>query len=228
MSRTSRWCWTILAAAALLSSGGCALAGLASAMGQNFEYQKLIEVPPQYTGLEYQTVAVIVETDLAILYEHQNLVPALINGISARIQQNVEGARVLSPQMVLAWQYHTPQWNALPYGDIALALGVERIVYLDVYEYRLHPIGNSWIWEGLCAANVGVIEADSFDPDLFVEEFVVQAEFPHERGIGRESANATQVETGLLYEFLKKAGGLFYLHTVPKHPDKYDPAMDRT
>ena len=44
-----------------------------------------------------------------------------------------------------------------------------RIVYLDVYEYRLHPIGNSWIWEGLCAANVGVIEADSFDPDLFVE-----------------------------------------------------------
>lgn len=56
-----------------LCLGGCFVFGLAGVMAQNFEYQKLIEVPPQYNGLEGTRVAVLVEADLSVLYQHPTL-----------------------------------------------------------------------------------------------------------------------------------------------------------
>ncbi|MHC4909754.1 MAG: hypothetical protein ACYTF9_08565, partial [Planctomycetota bacterium] len=67
------------------SMGGCVLFGLAGAMGQSFEYQKLIEVYAKYDGIENKKVAVLIEADLTVLFEHPALVPAVTSGVSARI-----------------------------------------------------------------------------------------------------------------------------------------------
>lgn len=212
----------MLGAVASLHLGGCFVAGLASAMGQNFEYQKLVEVPAQYAGLEGHTVAVVVQADYATLYAHPTLVQQLMYNISQRIAMNVPNVQVAPTQAVLLWQYRTPQWEAMPLGELAETMNVQRLVHVDVYEYRLHPPGNSWLWEGAVAADVGIIEADGFDPDSFVETFTVQATFPDVKGVGRESASAAQIETGLLTMFVQKAAWLFYFHHEPKYPDKYE------
>lgn len=47
------------------------------------------------------------------------------------------------------------------------------MIYVDIYEFRLNPPGSRWIWEGMAAANVGVVERDSLDPDTFGEEYSV-------------------------------------------------------
>ncbi len=202
---------------------GCAVAHLAAAMGQEFEYQKQIQVLPKYTGLENKRVAVVVDADMAMLYEHPDLVGKITSGVTLRIARDVPGAMVARPDAVVAWQWRTPQWNAMPYGELAESLTVDRVVFVDLYEYRLNPPGNQWLWEGVCAANISVIERDSFDPDMFIDTFDVVSNFPSIQGVDRSAATARQIETGVLADFIKRTAWIFHEHLEPKYPDKFRP-----
>ena len=202
---------------------GCQVGALIGGMSQNFEYSKQIEVEPVYFGLENKTVAVIVQTDQGTLYEYPGLDYKLALEISARIQKHVTGVKVIDPRAINSWKFKTREWYSMPYGEIAESLGVERLVFVDVYEYRLNPIGNRYLWDGVCAANVGIIESDGFDPDTFVDSYSVENRFPDIKGVGRESAPQNMIEQGLMGPFVVKTAGLFHTHLVPKYPDKYKP-----
>ena len=204
---------------------GCEAGLLVGGMMQNYEYQKLIQVLPQYSDLENRSVAVVVDADLATLYEYPDLVETIANGVAGRIQRDVPGARVMHPRAVMAWQYSTPQWNAMPYGELAKSLEVERVVVVDIFEYRLHPPGNRWEWEGVCAANVGIIESDGYAPDSFAESFTVVSNYPSTSMLTRDEAEQVSIETGLLAQFIKETAWLFHEHERPKYPDKYQAGM---
>lgn len=211
----------------LLLAGGFGLAGcqfghLVGGMAQNYEYSKLIEVHPEYDGLEDKTVAVVVDADLATLYEYPDAAITVATNVSHRIQRSVPGALVLSPQIISDWQYRTPQWGALPFSDIASGLDVDRVVHIDLFEFRLNPPGNRWLWEGVCAGNVGIIERDGLDPDNFVETFRIAVNFPKEQGVGRDNADAAVIKSGLLTLFVEETAWLFYRHYEAKYPDKYN------
>lgn len=205
----------------LLVVPGCALVHLAGGMAQNAEYQKLVEVLAQYGDLENRTVAVVVNSDLATLYEHPQLSRKIAGGLSLRLQKYVPGIRVVNPDAVLSWQFNTTQWNAMPYGDIPIALGVERVVYVDLYEYRLHPRGNSLMMEGVCAASLGIIERAYIDPDNFSQVMDVTTTFPKLSNVTRDEISEQQVEFGLLSLFIRDSAWLFHQHVEPKYPDKY-------
>jgi len=202
--------------------GGCAIGQLVGGMAQNAEYQKEIEVHPVYSGLENKTVAVIVDVDLATLYEYPDVAMTLSATIAQRVQANVPGVRVLSPSRVSQWQFRTPQWNAMQYGEIAERLNVDRVVHVDIYEYRLHPPGNQWLWDGVCSANVGIIERDGYDPDNYVDRFDITVAFPDMTGVTRENATAAGVQKGLLTLFTRQTSWLFFTHLEPKYPKYFN------
>lgn len=212
----------LLAGATALVVGGisgCQIFGLAGAVSAQLERSKQIEVLAEYDGLRNHTVAVVVQSDPSMLYEFPTVAANVTANLSARLATNVGGVRLLDPRVVLQWQYQTPHWSSLPYGQIASDLGVERVVLVDVYEYRLNPPGNTWVWDGVCAATIGVIEAQSLDADEFAATFSVTSRFPDLEGVSRESANARQIETGLLTKFLQEASWLFFDHIEDKYPD---------
>lgn len=208
-----------MAVAFALSAGGC-IAGAVGALGEQIERGKKLDVPAQYDGLEGRSVAVIVNADYATLVEHPTVAGQVTANVSARIARFVKGASVLAPTQVLEWQYRTPQWRAMPYGEIAKELGVDRLVHIDLYEYRLNPVGNSYLWDGVGGANIGVIEADGLAPDEFVFSTNVVARFPDQEGVGRESARAEDIERGLLTLFIQRASWLFYRHIEDKYPSR--------
>jgi len=214
-------CLALVALTSSATLSGCEAALLLGGMRQNYEYSKQIEVEPVYYGLENKTVAVIVQADQGTLYEHPGLELTLATGISARIQKHVAGVRVVDPSAINSWKFKTREWYSMPYGEIAEKLNVDRLVFVDVYEYRLNPIGNRYLWDGVCAANVGIIERDGFDPDTFVDSFSVENRYPPISGVGRESAPRSKIEEGVMGPFVMKTAGLFHTHLVPKHPDKY-------
>jgi len=209
----------LAAAVALALSGTGCIAGAVGALGQQIERGKKLDVPAQYDGLDAKTSAVIVNADYATLVEHPALVANVTANVSARIKAYVKDSSVLPPGQVLDWQYRTPQWRALPHGEIAKELGVDRLVYIDIYEYRLNPVGNSYIWDGVAGANIGVVEADSLSPDEFVYTTNVVARFPNKEGIGRESARREDIERGLLTLFIQRSSWLFYRHIEDKYPE---------
>jgi len=202
-----------------LAAGGCAAFGAIGAISAQIDRAKQVEVLAEYDGLRNRTIAVVVQSAPAMSYEHPTVVANMTANISRRLAENVEGAQLLDPRLVLQWQYQTPHWSALPYGRIAEELGVERVVLIDIYEYRLHPPGNTWIWDGVCAATVGVVEAGLFDTDEFADTFSITVRFPDMEGVSRESANASQIETGLLVKFYQRTAWLFFDHIEDKYPD---------
>ena len=108
----------------------------------------------------------------------------------------------------------------MPYGQVADELGVDRLVWIDLYEFRLNPPGNRWIWEGVATGTIGVVEKKGFDPDSFAQHWDLSGEFPKVRELGRESASPKQIETGLLAIFIQEISWLFYDHIEDKYPDK--------
>jgi hypothetical protein len=200
------------------AAGGCQVMGIVGAVSGQLERAKKIEVLAEYDGLRNRSVAVVVQSDLSLLYEHPTVAPNVAANLSGKIAAEVEGAKVLDPRVVLQWQWQTPNWTALPYGEVAEELGVERVVVVDIHEYRLHPPGNSWLWDGVAGATIGVIERGGFEHDEFAETFSVVEKFPDMEGVARDSANARQIETGLLSKFIQRIAWLFYDHIEDKYP----------
>ena len=100
-----RWLLMGLIAFTGLRLGGCEAASLLGGMAQNFEYSKQIEVLSKYEGLENQTVAVLVQCDMATMYENPDLELMIAMGVAGRIQNQVPGVEVVDPRRVHTWKY---------------------------------------------------------------------------------------------------------------------------
>ncbi|MBU3683651.1 MAG: hypothetical protein FGM39_06515 [Phycisphaerales bacterium] len=211
---------TLLACALLGVLGGCGIFGVASKVGEAIEVEKKVEVLAKYRGLENKTVAVLVNAERGVLYEYPTVVPNVAGNVAAGIRKHVSGAQVLDWRESLAWAYRTPSWTTLPLGQVAEELGVDRVVLVDIFEFRLHPPGNRWIWDGMAGASIGIIERDSLDPDAFVEEYSVAVKFPDVADLSRESAQEDAIQTGLVAKFTQTVNKLFYDHLVDKYPNK--------
>ncbi len=205
----------------------CSIIGFIGAGKQAIEDQMLIEKPAEYS-LEGLSVAVVIDTDLAVHYEHPGISTLIANAVAGRIAKNVKGVGVLRPDYVSRWQFETPQWTAMPSTDIAKTLKVDRVVYIDLQNYSLNPPGNQWLWEGRCSAMIGIIEADGVEHDGFADTYEIVASFPKRPSVlSKEEASEATIRDGLLQDFIKKTAWLFYLHEEPKHPDRYRPELEQ-
>jgi len=209
-------------AAGVLAAGGCGIFGVASKVGEAIESEKQVEVLAKYRGLENATVAVVVNADRSVLYEYPTVVPNVVASVAGGIRNRVSGdkKRIMSPSESLGWCYRNPTWTTMPLGELAKDLGVDRVVVIDIYEFRLNPPGNRWLWDGMAAANVGIVERDSLDPDTYSEEYSVAVKFPDQSELGRESAREGDILLGLTAKFSQQVTKLFYDHMVPKYPDR--------
>jgi len=204
---------------------GCALIAFGGAARQAFEDQMLIEKPAEHP-LKGMSVAVVIDTDLVVHYEHPGVASAIAAAVSGRIAMHVENVRVVHPGIVAKWQFETPQWTAMPTSEIATLLQVDRVIYIDLYEYRLTPPGNQWLWEGRCSALIGIIESDSYEQDGFTDSYEISVMFPRRPSVlSRDEAKEADIERGLLSEFIKQTAWLFFFHEEPKYPDRYRPEL---
>jgi hypothetical protein len=199
---------------------GCGIFGALSKVGEAVESEKMVEKLASYRGLENKTVAVIVNADRGILYEYPTIVPQVVSNVALGVRTKVSGAKVLAPSESVGWCFRTPSWPTMPLGQIAEELGVDRVVVVNIFEFRLNPPGNRWIWEGVAAANVGIIEREAMDPDMYAEEYSVTVTFPKEKDISRESEPEAKILFGLTASFTQAINKLFYDHMEAKYPDR--------
>jgi hypothetical protein len=210
----------------ILVGSGCSVFAFGGSMAQAHEDQKMIEKYAEY-DLKGKTIAIVIDTDLSVHYEHPGISNLIAEAIAGRIAKFGEGVKVVHPGAVAQWQFETPQWSAMPTTEIAKSLNVDCVIYIDLQEYRLTPPGNQWLWEGECSATIGIIEANSYEQDGYEETFTVTVNFPSRPSVlSHEEASESDIERGLLSEFIKQTSWLFYRHVEPKHPDRYRPELD--
>lgn len=196
---------------AFAAAGGCQAVGFfADAAYRAGDH----EVKAKYTGLEGKTFAVVVAADRAIQADFPNAVPLITREVSRRIAEGapIKPAGVASPDDILRFQYQRPGWVAMTLSDLTQALGVERLVFIDLQEFALTEPGNPYLWAGQASAIVGVVEADSgLGSDFAFREFIT-VKFPDKDSVSPQEMPGETVELELMRRFVNRAAWLFFDH----------------
>jgi len=204
--RTSAICVLLLAAVGLM--GGCEIVAFVAPREHTYD------VDAQYRGLDNQRVAVIVAADEYTLYRFPKATAYTTKMITKQIVTDVPGVTVADPRQILDYQSRNPHWISYRYSEIMEQLSVDRLVIVDLTEYRTHEPGNSHVWRGVMSGNVAVVEADGADPDDFAVSFDVNVQYPEEGAVGLLDSDNQTMEVGMLQLFARDASRIFHDHQV--------------
>lgn len=221
--RSFTLCAVLTATAVLYSSfaGGCAIVGMGGAMIDSYRRQSTRTIEAEYLGLQGQRWAVVVSANRIIQSDYPQVVPYLSSKITERLleqQDQLAATGYIPAETVLAFQYENPRWVAMPRGELARQLGVDRLIMVELLEYRLHDPGNQYLWAGVATGTLGIIEADSPVPDEFAFERAIQVSFPDKSSFGPGDIPAQAVATALAGRFVDRTSWLFYRHEEPYYP----------
>lgn len=198
-----------LAVSGLLA--GCNVVGW---VGQSFgsDEPPPVLVKAEYTGLDNQIVAVLVDADLATLYAHPAAQLEVCTAVTNRIAANVPGVSVIDPRQIISFQQRNIYWSTATYSDLADKLDATRLVFVDLTEFRMHEPGNVHITRGLITASVGVAETDGPDPDDLAYANVVSATYPPGSSVGVPEGDLATIRKATLDLFSLAVAGKFYDH----------------
>lgn len=173
-----------------------------------------VDVSAEYLDMANKRIAVMVSADEYTLFRFPRATDRVGQIVGSAIHSNVDQAVVSIPRDVAEYQRKNPYWiNSRP-SRLIEDLGVDRLVIIDLNEYRTNEEGNASVWRGVIDGTVSVHEADSEDPDNRSFEKQVRAEYPEGGTFGLISADADQakIEAATLQKFALRAGGLFFDH----------------
>lgn len=214
---------TLSIAAALSAAGACALSGcqavaLAGVMADTFEKTGSRKVYADYTDLRGKTFAVFVAADRVIQGNDPRAVSRLTNAITRKLataKDNHGAVGFVPGNRVLEFQYNNPRWTAWSFGRICDEFGVDRLIVIEMQEYRLAEPGNAHLWNGVMAARVGVIEAESSNPDEFAYTKDIRVAYPDTSAVSTSEMNRAMVQANLEERLSDRAAWLFFDHEEP-------------
>ena len=192
---------------------GCQIVGVVGAMAQSAERQGSTTYPAEYDGLDEHSYAVIISADRVIESDNPGITARLTQIIDRDLRANTLASAHIPAGRLLSKLYADPSWQALPRGELAEKLGVDRLVVVEIVEYRLHEPGNRYTWDGVASGVVEVYEMDSGLPDDPMFERTIAVRFPDRTGLLEEEVPEAVVTSELSRRFGERIAWLFYEHT---------------
>jgi hypothetical protein len=216
LSNTRFWLVVAGAAALAVAGVGCNIVGPAVALVGKAAYEEgSTLVPAEYEGLDGRDFAVIVNADQSVRSDHRRLTTVLTNAVTRMLTLPEVGATGFVPgAAVLEFQYNNPSWPSWTYQRIADEFTVDRLVLVDVYEYRLHEPGNRFTWQGRAAARVGVFEANTGTEEMAYQAHIVVG-YPDGEGFTERELSENAVTEMLKLRLVNRVGWLFFEHEEP-------------
>jgi hypothetical protein len=196
-------------------AGGCTALAFGAVALENARAQSNVNVKAEYSGLDGHSFAVLVRADRVTQAEYPSLVARFTQQANERLKEETLATGYIPPYDLLTYTFNNPRWVARPLGEVAEELGVDRLVLIELHEYRLYEPGNRYVWDGTVVGTVGVIEADSIMPDEFVFSKAIRVDYPDEdKSYMSEDSAMTQeiVATVLESRFINRATWLFFDH----------------
>ncbi len=209
--------FAVLAAGLMLSLSGCNLVAPIGGVMENIKRDTPVEVLAEYEGLSGKSFAVVVLADRVIQSEYPEVVARLTIEIAERLKKETTATAYVPGKRMLQYQFDNPRWVSLSPGELGKALGVQRVVYVELLDYRLNDPGNAYLWKGIARATVGVSEVDGASPDDLVLRKPLSVRYPDDDGYGQQDMQRVLVNTELSRRMIDRVSWLFY-----KHEEKYD------
>ncbi len=216
VARAARTALTLSALACLtLAGSGCAIAAIIGGAAESYHRTGSTTYPADYEGLSRHSYAVLVNADRVIEAEHPGLVARVAGLVNRNLAENANASAFIPTTAILNAQLNNPQWQFMPRGDVAEILGVQRLVTVEIVEYRLTEAGNAYLWSGVAEALVEVYEADGPIPDEPSYDRRLSVAFPDVTGVLREEVPETIITSELSRRLTDRISWLFYEHDEP-------------
>lgn len=199
-------------AVAVAALPGCQIGQLIGGMADSAHRAGSKEVKAKYKGLEGKNFAVIVAADRAIQADFPDVVAVITAEVTRRVAEKAGAVGVVPAEDVLRFQGRRPGWIAMSPVDVAAALGVERLIYIDLSDYTLTDPGNRYVWKGVAAGLVGVVEAEKTAGDDFRFRQSVQVRFPDKENTGEMEMPESTVQQALQLRFVNRCSWIFFDH----------------
>ncbi len=197
----------------LVSTAGCELAGV---IASGIEEVGSHTVFAEYDGLEGRSFAVVVDVDRSILGRWPLIAGEIGTRVDAELSANTGASGHVPPSDVIRFQQTNPRWHLMDRGELAQALGgVDRIILIELYEFRTVEPGNRYVWNGLAAGSVAVLETDGPFPEEYAFQRPISVRFPDDTGRGPDEFSALQVASVLVQRFSQRVSWLFFDHEEP-------------
>ncbi|MBO6739311.1 MAG: hypothetical protein JJ916_05585 [Phycisphaerales bacterium] len=191
---------------------GCIVGATIGGMAESYHRTGTSEIEAEYEGIAGHSFTVVVSADRLIEGNNPGIAARITQRVNDRLIQNAMPSFAIPSADLLTVLYNTPQWPAMPRGEVADMLGVERLVVVELVEYRLHEPGNKYIWDGSASCVVSVFESDSPFPDDPVFEKAIRVSFPDISGLMRTEIPEAAVNTELANRLTNRIAWLFYTH----------------
>ncbi len=177
---------------------------------------KHVKVQAAYQGLAYQRVAVLAAADDRTLFHSPKAQANVCRAITTELCANVPGVQVTNPREIVAFQKDNPYWATQRPSQLIKEMNVDRLVLVDLVEYRTHEPGNSNVWQGVVTGNISVHEAGAKDPDNPSFYQTISARFPEDSRVGvvNPDANHDNIEFGMVKVFARDVVRLFRDHEI--------------
>jgi hypothetical protein len=201
-----------LALVSAACAGGCQLAGVMAASEERYGSHT---VTPEYTGLVGQDFAVVAWTDRATQMEYPSLLPSLIQRVDLALAQHAGASGHVEGDKVTSYLANTPQWVVWPRGKLTEELGeqgVDRVVFIEINEFRTNEPGNEYLWDGVAWATVSIIERGTSGSDAEAFRKDVRVTFPDSSGYGPEEISRLGVASTLSKRLVDRVAWLFFEH----------------
>ncbi|MBX3381465.1 MAG: hypothetical protein KF805_15325 [Phycisphaeraceae bacterium] len=206
----------------VFAQSGCAIPALIGGMTESYRKSSTKTVKPETDVLDGKSFAVLVTADRSI----EETAPGISATLVARITQmladpnNDAGTTgVVPPAMVIQYMYDHPGWRAKSMEDLAKDLGnVQRLVFVEVSEFQTKEPGNRYLYDGVAAGSIAVVEADSKLADFYSFERSILVKYPDQQGFRTEEIPEAAVRTELMRRFVDRATWPFITHQEPYYP----------
>ena len=193
-------------------AGGCNIVGFFGAIEAERRRTGKVWVDAEYTGLEGQSVAVIVDAPRGIDMVDSRVVDAILVEVVARLYESGGIEDIVPPAEVQSVLYDQPGLLDKTYDEVAAELGVTRLVVIQLDEFRLTEPGNQYVWDGRASGNLLVVEADSYIEDDVRLEHYVDVKYPFRPNTTVDELPADAVYLELLRRFSNRVSWYFYRH----------------
>ncbi len=181
-------------------------------------------IAPAYKGLEGQTCAVMVWADPGIRIDFASIQIDVAAALQKKLtsadpkeKKFITGNWPLRPESIVRYQQNNPQLENFPITDVAVKLGVGRVIYVEVHELATRSEDSSQLYKGNIAGAVKVIEVKDGKGKIAYEESDITGTFPTKGPPeGTTNSNDYQIYIGTLDQFTTALANRFREHEQPE------------
>ena len=221
ITNLGRWNGRVFALALMMLCGvwlqGCAAVAVLTHMVLG--PQKKVKVVAQYRDLSKKKVAVVTIASDLISKQIPVSLSKSVQKTLIKVKDDIPGITLISQREVEKFKKNNPHWQtpAVTPEDWLKGLGVQRLVMIDLTEFRTHDVGNINVLRGRAAGTVAVYQVEDPDPNqatYFNNE--IQILYPEKATVGGVPGPNPKAEKkileGLYANMSEQVAWLFYDH----------------